>query len=262
MKLIEVGTTGRWNSLPDANLGWELFKSVNQGLVKICRGMISSNGPSHDWSHVVEVAEAGVEIAKRLKLDPVPFLLAALCHDLFCDSNRAEHHNLAGAWVRENLGTFESKSLVEVVARMCEQHRASYKGEYSGIMEEAFAAADRGLVGINRDVRMYERAVKYALERGEVSIVRACGIAAKHIGEKFGKGGYAKWPELYVRLFGADLEAMQDRVAARPHASHVLEVLCNARLLTRKEIPTDDPGCYVPRKSAIVIPFKKELKDE
>lgn len=261
MKMIEVSTTDRWMAPPDANLGYELFKSVNQGLVKICRGMVSKNGPSHDWAHVVEVARAGVEIAKRLKLDELPFLLAALCHDIFSDTDRPEHHLLAGQWVRENLGAFESKALVEVVARMCEQHRASYKGEYSGIMEEAFASADRGLVGIDRDARMYERAVKYAIERNGCSIVRACEISAQHIREKFGKGGYAKWPALYVRLFGDELEAMQDRIAARPYASHVLEVLCNARLLNRKEIPTDDPGRYVPRKGAKVIPFKKEQKD-
>lgn len=259
MKMIEVSITDRWNRDLDSNLGYEVFKPVNQGLVKICRGMISRNGPSHDWSHVVEVAQAGMEIAKRLKLDTLPFLLAALCHDLFSDTDRQEHHMLAGAWVRENLGAFESKSLVEVVARMCEQHRASYRGEYTGIMEEAFASADRGLVGIDRDAQMYERAVKYALERNNCGVVRASEIAAQHIREKFGKGGYAKWPVLYVELFGDELEAMQERIASRPYASHVMDVLENAGLITRKELPQDDDGCYVKRKPAKVIPFKKEI---
>lgn len=221
-------------ALPSVNLGYELFLPCNQALVRIARSFVGRNEPAHDWSHVCAVGAQGVEVAKRLGVDAKPFLLAALCHDMFSDADRAEHHLRAGEWVREHLGTYEDKALVEVVARMCEQHRASYKGEYTGIFEEGFATADRGPVGLAHDCKAYWRSFQYTRAKNpEYTILRTCEAVAAHMIEKFGAGGYAKWPDLYVKLFKEELTDYQARIAARPTAASVLDLLCTEGYLEK-----------------------------
>jgi len=216
----------------DVNLGFELFSECNQALVRLCKSMVMVNDPAHQWPHIVAVGEMGVKIADHLKVDRKPFLLAALCHDIFSTLHRENHHAVAGNWVREHLGTFEDKCLVEVVARMCEQHRASYKGEYTGLLEEAFASADRGPIGFEHDAAMYWRSFKYtdAKNPGR-AIVRTCADVAKHMIEKFGTNGYAKWPDLYCKLFGDELEAMHKRFDSYQYAGDVLRLLSAAGYL-------------------------------
>ena len=220
----------------DVNLGFELFKDCNQALVRTCRSKVLINDPAHQWPHVVAVGEMGVRIAKKLNVDPKPFLLAALCHDIFSTLEREHHHEAAGKWVREHLGTFESPRYVEVVARMCEEHRASYKGEYSGLFEEAFASADRGPIGLDCDAAMYWRSFQYTKAKNPaMPIISVCAKVSEHMIEKFGSNGYAKWPDLYRSLFGDELEAMQKRFDALDTPASVSILLANAGYIVRDE---------------------------
>lgn len=227
-RLHVYGLTEKAYEPEDINLGFELFSGINQALVKICRGMVSLNDLAHGWSHVVAVAEAGVKIAHHYGLDTRPFLYAALCHDIYSSKDRENHHLLAAEWVRENLEAFGGGVFVEVVARMCEQHRASYTGVYTGLFEEGFAAADRGPVGVEYDVAHYWRSFQYTAARHSEDCLKICERVRKHMLEKFGPDGYARYPSIYQAVFGAELEAYQQRIASRDRMSSVVELLGDA----------------------------------
>jgi len=228
-KLHIYGLTPKASEAPDVNLGFEIFRDVNQALVKICHGMVLRNDPAHQWPHIVDVAQTGVEIAQRLGLNPEPFLYAALCHDLFSGTDREIHHELAAEAVRGHLRSFIPERWVEIVARMCAEHRASYTGDYSGIFEEAFSAADRGPVGPEYDVAHYWRSFQYSqAKHPEVDLYQVALIVSRHMRDKFGSQGYAKYPKLYLEVFGQELAEYQKRVDARDIGSDVITLLTEA----------------------------------
>lgn len=216
----------------NVNLGYETFKPLNQALVRICKSKVLFNDRAHDWSHVVDVAETAVVLAKRAGVSATPLLLAALCHDLYATISRENHEDLAGVWVREHLSNFGYAAYSELVARMCEQHRASYKGAYTGIFEELFASADRGLFKSSRYPELYWRSYLYNTDRNpELSIKEVCGNVAAHMIDKFGFNGYAKWPTLYSEYFGEELQQFAQFVELHPTADDVVLMLANSDYL-------------------------------
>ncbi|MNB61034.1 hypothetical protein D3C76_345590 [compost metagenome] len=62
--------------------------------------------------------------------------------------------------------------------------------------------------------RMVERAVMYRVKNcPEMSDDQRYEEAVKHIKEKFGNGGYARYPEFYQKCFKEELQKQRDEVA-------------------------------------------------
>lgn len=171
------------------------------------------NDRAHRETHFASVEKCGNYINDKLQLgfDPKLIMLMAYFHDMF-SYMRDEHHQLSAGWV---LGTtyplIADLSIKDrrMLADACREHRASYKGEYSHTFSEMMACADRGMPGNIND--MLGRALGYRLDRG-YSIEVARAEAVIHLKEKFGKKGYAKYPNMYLRAFGDELDKQRDLI--------------------------------------------------
>lgn len=216
------------NQAEDVNLGFGEFRKINQALVKICKSKVLFNDRAHGWGHIVDVAKTAKALAKQYKVEDTALLLAALCHDLYATVSREDHEVHAGQWVREHLASFGYGAYVEVVARMCEQHRASYQGEYSGAMEELFASADRGFFEPANYAEHYWRSFQYNADKyPEFTPLEVCGNVANHMREKFGINGYAKWPIIYSEVFGHTIKDFGVFAETHPTGSDVALMLAN-----------------------------------
>ena len=92
-------------------------------------------------------------------------------------------------------GTKElNKKELKEVAFAVLQHRASFKGEFYSPLSEVISSADRGLPDLERVVK---RSMKF--NRGNAQSVY------EHIKRKYGKSGYAKYPDVYQKLFKEEL---------------------------------------------------------
>lgn len=176
----------------------ELFSVLPQNLVAHIRPIIEHNDPAHRWDHIEEVARNGCWIAEKLGLQKEPFLLAALIHDMFSGALRKDHHILAAEWCDAMLSYFledtpQQEWWRSIVRDMCFHHRASGRGHYPHIYAEAFAAADRGPLSIERSV---QRAWKYSQEPK---------VVIDHLQEKFNpRGGYAVRNALHETLYSEE----------------------------------------------------------
>lgn len=171
------------------------------------------NDPAHRLKHFSNVEQCGLIIASRLDLrfDYRLITYVAFFHDMFAYS-RDNHHELSARWI-ETTAYPMIASLPRIdkamVASACLQHRASFKGEFDGKFSELMNSADRELPG---DVQaMVERAVQYRMARG-FSREDAVKPAVEHIKEKFGNDGYARYPDMYLKVFGEELEKQREDI--------------------------------------------------
>jgi hypothetical protein len=178
------------------------------------------NDGAHQIKHFNAVEVCGNEINNRLKLgfDPKLIMLVAYLHDMFAWS-RVNHHLLSGEFVRstnfELLADLTDEQRAMVVAG-CEEHRASFTGVFTCAFSELMNAADRELPG---DVsNMLDRAIKYRIDNlgwtdNEPSRLAVRDDAVAHIKEKFGDGGYARYPKMYLDCFAPELEQQRIDIA-------------------------------------------------
>jgi hypothetical protein len=176
----------------------------------------SVNDKAHRQNHFEAVFQTGIMINERLSLgfDQKLILFAAYFHDLFAWS-RVNHHELALHWIQstdhpliiDNLDPHEQR----LVAWACYQHRASFKGEFRFGFCELINSADREMPG---DVpKMLERAVLYRQKNfPKMSGEQCVEESVKHLKEKFGHGGYARYPEMYLKCFAEELEVQRNRI--------------------------------------------------
>lgn len=170
-----------------------------------------ANDTAHRATHFWNVEQCGRLLNDRLGLgfDPKLIMLAAHFHDMFAWS-RNNHDLLSAKWVL----TTDYPAIVELdkhdrklVSWACRQHRASFKGHFVHKFAELFNAADREVPG---DVKaMIERAVQFRMAKG-LTREEAYGPAVEHIKEKYGAVvGYARYPQLYLDVFGDELAAQR-----------------------------------------------------
>lgn len=176
------------------------------------------NDKAHRVEHFEDVFQCGVVINNNLELgyDPKLILFAAYFHDMFAWS-RDNHHAMSFHWMTttENKLITDNLSISEIalVSWGCYQHRASYKGTFKNSFAELINAADRGIPG---DIAgMLDRAIKYR-ERNcpEMNRRERRDAAIQHLKEKFGSTGYARYPQMYLRVFGAELKKQREEINA------------------------------------------------
>ncbi len=171
------------------------------------------NDEAHRFNHFSAVEQCANEINQRLDLghDAVLILFSAFFHDLFAWS-RFNHHLLSAEWIMTtdyDLIDILTTQQRELVAAGCREHRASGKDPFTCQFAELMCAADRELPG--RVPAMVERAVQYRMGQGN-SFEASIKPAIAHIKEKFGEGGYARYPKLYLDAFGDELKVQQEEI--------------------------------------------------
>lgn len=167
------------------------------------------NDFAHREEHFIAVEATAHMIAEKngLDADPTLIFLAAYFHDLFAWS-RFNHHKLSSVYVR----TTDHRIFQdlpgndrELVADACLYHRASGSKEFPHAFAELICSADRGIPGQPWD--MVKRAMQTRFFKDPyVSVENAASIAAEHMKEKYGNGGYARLPDMYMKTFGEEVE--------------------------------------------------------
>ncbi|MNC20862.1 hypothetical protein D3C75_688290 [compost metagenome] len=175
------------------------------------------NDAAHRANHFEAVFQCALKISERLGInyDHKPMLFTAYFHDLFAWS-RFNHHELSFHWMMttdhpvicDNLKPAE----MMLVAWACNQHRASFKGKFKYEFCELMNSADREEPG---DVgRMLERAIMYRVgNHPEQSEDERYAESVKHLKEKFGSSGYARYPDMYLKCFKEELQKQRDEIA-------------------------------------------------
>lgn len=205
------------------------------------------NDRAHRKEHFEEVLancltmcnKSGRVISHR---DGMMFVAAAYLHDLFAWS-RHNHHLLAETHVLTSncsllgrLTTDERK----VVATMCAQHRASYRGEFANEMAWIFNCADSGFPSLEADVR---RAYISAKEHSPAGTpITWASATITHMLEKFGRHGYMRRSAGYVTLVGQDvLDVYFDHIdMLTPNA--VIDMSEDATLVKNDNTPLEAVG--------------------
>ena len=201
-----------------------MFNDLHHGLVIRCKHWIDNNDVAHQMAHVKAVAKEARGIAEKYGLDPIRMELAALLHDIYSGRDRKDHHNLAAAWTRQNLGQYGyDVETVECVAQMCAEHRASLRGDYSNIYCEAFSAADRGPLSL---VGSAERVIGNHLKRiSKDEIVAKFPEFYTKLMSKFGREGYARPNSIHAEYYKENIEEFIDETKTEEYALYV--VLCH-----------------------------------
>lgn len=173
------------------------------------------NDAAHRLEHFTNVEKCAFTINMRLGLwfNPRIITLVAMFHDMFAWS-RHNHHELSARWVETTdyhlIAALDPKTR-QMVADGCREHRASRTEGFTSEFTELMNAADRELPG--RVPEMLERAIQFRMHRGD-SRDEAIPEAIKHIKDKFGRGGYARYPSMYRNCFQKDLEHQYDEIDA------------------------------------------------
>lgn len=176
------------------------------------------NDKAHQKEHFEDVFQCGMILNTELELnyEPKLILFAAYFHDMFAWS-RNNHHEMSFHWVHttdhklilDNLSPHETM----MVAWACNQHRASFRGSFKSNFCELINSADRGVPG---DVmHMLHRAVKYREKlHPEMSDDERMAGAIAHLKEKYGDNGYARYPDMYFKIFGKELDVIRKQIAS------------------------------------------------
>lgn len=187
---------------------------LRQEIIQAFESHWEHNDKAHRAEHFEEVFQTGMLIDQRLGLgyDPRLILFAAYFHDLFAWS-RKNHDTLSYVFINgtdhpvvvNNLSAQERY----YVGLGCREHRASFEGQFTNEFSELINSADRGLPG---DVpAMLARAMAYRSHRHPEESVEACkAVSVQHLKEKFGTGGYARYPYLYINAFGKELQSQRE----------------------------------------------------
>jgi len=187
--------------------------SIRDAIVQDFSKAWEINDEAHRFKHFSAVEVCANEINNRLGLEhePVLILFSAFFHDMFAWS-RFNHHLLSAEWIMTtdyDLVDTLTEHQRELVAAGCREHRASGKDPFTCQFAELMCAADRELPG--NVPAMVERAVQYRMGKGD-SFNAAVMPSIQHIKEKFGTGGYARYPKLYLDAFNDELAEQRKEI--------------------------------------------------
>ena len=158
---------------------------------------------AHDEQHALMVMKNSIYIANRLMkeenmdLDINMVKTIAAMHDLGLAYDRETHHTRSGEIVRKdkNLRKFFTEEQIEMIAKAVEEHRASYKGDYTSMYSKIVSDADR-MNDINTMIsRSYKYNKKHNPNFSEEELYHA---VTDHLRDKYGAEGYARFNTKYA----------------------------------------------------------------
>lgn len=178
-------------------LGYEMYACVKD--------------PAHSWDgHVKYVVRNALQIKDDLQLciNNDILSLAAIWHDVATEIDRDNHHLIGGELFAKAARTYAPDLpvyMVEAVVKAIEEHRASYKGTFSSIYSEVLSAADRGKPNVDT---IMKRSWVYSNTPGKSTDEVAADVA-RHMKTKYGLFGYARYPDLYLKVYKNDISVMK-----------------------------------------------------
>lgn len=194
---------------------------LHEAIVKDFSRHWELNDEAHREPHFQEVFLTAREINDTLQLGIPEYqmLLVAYFHDLFAWS-RFNHHILSHAFVDTgDWWKFHFLNPVErgEVAEACFQHRASYKGVFTCRLSELMNSADRERP--SNVETMLKRAIQYRLGKNpDATVDSVYSESLKHLWEKFGPNGYARYPEMYLKVYGEKVSQIRKAIDIAYHA--------------------------------------------
>lgn len=175
-----------------------------------------ANDPAHRLDHFADVYSTALDILIRLELKYSNKLLmfVSYLHDLYA-WDRDVHHDRSADYILTTedpiIVNNLSKGERQLVAQACREHRASFKGEFSNEFCELMNSADRGYPKTAQE--LLDRSMDFTSHRNpEWSEKKVREESLKHIKEKFGTNGYARFPKMYERAYSQELMAMKQEV--------------------------------------------------
>jgi len=178
------------------------MKKLNQYLESIIE-RYESFDPAHNKDHARMVIQNSEYIAKNMMKDEHVELninmvkTIAAMHDLGLKYDRETHHLKSGEIVRreEELKEYFNEEQIEIIAKAVEEHRASYKGEYTSIYSKIVSDADR----MNDIYTMIERTYKWNRKHyPDKNNKEIYEEVISHLQDKYGEKGYARFNTKYA----------------------------------------------------------------
>jgi len=144
----------------------KLNKSLADFINRKVVPMYKRHDAGHDVSHLNEVVEFALKLAKKVKdkIDLNILYVSAAFHDVGLRVNREDHHIHSGKIVRrlKTLKKWFNEDEIETIAQACEDHRASGKNPIRSIYGKIVSDSDRtSLFNIER---LLERMWLYRLD--------------------------------------------------------------------------------------------------
>jgi len=169
------------------------------------------NDRAHQIDHADDVFKLACDIANFVDYDRIDLVaLASYLHDIQVYVDRANHHTLAYDVVMsiELNEFFEGLSDLDrgLVAFAVSEHRASYQVFYTSELSEIIASADRGEPVYDE---IFARGLVCATSSGFADPVK---YTKKHMKEKYGRDGYAKYPDIYLLFFQYEIEKLWSKI--------------------------------------------------
>jgi uncharacterized protein len=158
---------------------------------------------AHDDAHARMVIKNSEYIAinimkdEKIEIDMNMVKVIATMHDLGLAYDRETHHIKSGEIVRksEELRKFFTEEQIELIAKSVEEHRASYKGEYTSVYSKIVSDADR-MNDINTMIsRTYKWNRKHYPDLNDEELYNE---VIQHLQDKFGEKGYARFNTKYA----------------------------------------------------------------
>ena len=158
---------------------------------------------AHDDAHARMVIKNSEYIAtnmmkdEKIEIDMNMVKVIAAMHDLGLAYDRETHHIKSGEIVRKSkeLRKFFTEEQIELIAKSVEEHRASYKGEYTSVYSKIVSDADR-MNDINTMIsRTYKWNRKHYPDLNDEEIYNE---VIQHLQDKYGEKGYARFNTKYA----------------------------------------------------------------
>lgn len=202
-------------------------------LLTIVIPIYKSNDSAHGVEHLEEVFSTAITILERVGYKTIPVedrasaFVAILFHDITATTDRDNHQNSGAEAFDRMMNTVVRQSRnrsvrdaviagrynidINKAKAAIREHRASYKGEFTSIASEIVSGADRGIPQPTEEnvKHKIDKSYKYHIEKLSEDETLARINSLKHIKEKYGAKGYAKYPNIYEKAFKHELEAFK-----------------------------------------------------
>lgn len=162
------------------------------------------NDEAHQIGHADNVFNllCYINFNQLLGIPEVELALMAYVHDIFARFRK--HHEILASQalpeICQELNIDLSKDTMQRITMAILEHRASFKGVYFSIYSEALSAADRGRPTSVKQLVL--RSYKYARSKYNHDRQTNIDLVFKHVKEKFGRDGYARYSPIYDAVFG------------------------------------------------------------
>lgn len=246
----------------------------------------SFNDAAHQSDHFFDVMDQYTKIIRPYILKNInsprfklikdhPDLLDQVClsilaHDIFAYF-RQGHEDMAYRFVKLHAKQFgvENEEHIELLAKAAKEHRASGSGEFTSILSEIVATADKP---IPTDVEMIQRSYQFAVGFQKQTHEEALAHIASHIKAKFGTEGYAKYPPLWDEIhkdkkvdFQTRCDGLTDETVAKVFVEYpipdVAHILPGATLIIPSEKLSDLAHWLVLAMQCMITSNEDSVKD-